>query len=98
MSKKSRDVVYIQYSSSLPFISFGSKLAWNVGKAWLIDRGDIANYFTQDIENSNIACVSKEKALSLVEFIQRIGIVEIEWNDAHFFYSAKEEYFKGWIK
>ena len=76
MNTDSRDVVYIQKDNSLPYITFGSKLAWNVGKAWVASQNKrrIIEVF-DDIEKDNIVCLYKHDVHEMVEFIERVGIV-----------------------
>jgi hypothetical protein len=98
MSNGSRDVVYIQKDDDLPYITFGSKLAWNVAKQWAITEAveHIINTIVVEVEEDNVVCLGRTNMEEMVEFIGRVGIVEVEWKTAAFFHRL--ESFKEWIK
>jgi hypothetical protein len=97
MTNVNRDVVYIQKDNGLPYITFGSKLAWNVGKAWVLSENNHRLVRMVDqVEKDNIVCIYRHDAFKMVEFIERVGIVGIEWTNSLFFFSSED--FKEWIK
>ena len=98
MSNGSRDVVYIQKDDDLPYITFGSKLAWNVAKAWTVTHGDVDIIVRVDkqIAEDNITCIYRRDIGDMLEFIERVGIVEVEYKPTAFFHRSED--FKEWIK
>jgi hypothetical protein len=93
-----KDVVYIQKNDSLPYITFGSKLAWNVAKQWAITEAveHIINRIVVEVEKDNIVCLWRTTMEEMVEFIERVGILEVEWKPSSFFHRSED--FKEWIK
>jgi hypothetical protein len=79
-----RDVVYLEKGDDAPYICFGSKLARNVVMGSL--ESSIVN--PSRIYSRNWDAVRTGHVPYIVDLIERVGIVSIEWVEGYRFFNT----------
>lgn len=83
----SKDVIYIENVTSIPYVSFGSRMAKNLVMQYVsLPRSGEG---TTKLEEWNRIVVGQESLKEIKELVSRMAFVEIEMIDGtHFFHST----------
>jgi hypothetical protein len=90
----SKDVLYIEKDAMSPYMCFGSRLVKNVIQNHCGDL--IVEGMGITIDNSNRCCAYDNRLHEILDLVERVGIVGVEWTHSQFFFSSED--FKEWIK
>ena len=75
----SKDIIYIERGSDIPFISFGSRAAKNLVVGFTDFKEE--EYMVERIERVNRTVISNETLEEIRELVDRVGFVEIKMVD-----------------